>query len=63
MVMDWPDQFFRIIVLTFATTIGSTDIKGDEPFLENGSETVLHVDSLGHALHVFINKKLAGDWN
>ncbi|XP_022970625.1 beta-galactosidase 8-like [Cucurbita maxima] len=38
----------------------STDIKGDEPFLENGSETVLHVDSLGHALHVFINGKLAG---
>ncbi|KAG6607185.1 Beta-galactosidase 8, partial [Cucurbita argyrosperma subsp. sororia] len=38
----------------------STDIKGDEPFLENGSETVLHVESLGHALHVFINKKLAG---
>lgn len=38
----------------------STDIKGDESFLANGSETVLHVNSLGHALHVFINKKLAG---
>lgn len=38
----------------------STNIKGDEPFLD-GSQTVLHVESLGHALHVFINGKLAGD--
>ncbi|XP_023918924.1 beta-galactosidase 8 [Quercus suber] len=37
----------------------STNIKGDEPFLD-GSQTVLHVESLGHALHVFINGKLAG---
>ncbi|KZV34569.1 Beta-galactosidase 8 isoform 1 [Dorcoceras hygrometricum] len=32
----------------------SIDIKGDE------SKTVLHVDSLGHALHVFINGEHAG---
>lgn len=39
---------------------GSINIKGNEPFLEDGSQTVLHVESLGHALHVFINGKLAG---
>ncbi|KAK8582170.1 hypothetical protein V6N13_145151 [Hibiscus sabdariffa] len=38
----------------------SMDIKGDEPFLQDGSQTVLHVESLGHALHAFINGKLAG---
>ncbi|XP_022732714.1 beta-galactosidase 6 isoform X3 [Durio zibethinus] len=38
----------------------STNIKGDEPFLQDGSQTVLHVESLGHALHAFINGKLAG---
>nr|AJQ19480.1 beta-galactosidase [Diospyros kaki] len=31
----------------------STDIQG-------GSQTVLHVESLGHALHAFVNGKLAG---
>ncbi|KAL0436447.1 UNVERIFIED_CONTAM: Beta-galactosidase 8 [Sesamum radiatum] len=35
-------------------------MKGDEPFLEDGSQTVLHVDSLGHVLNAFINGKLAG---
>jgi len=25
-----------------------------------GSQTVLHIDSLGHALHAFINGKLVG---
>ncbi|XP_065865856.1 beta-galactosidase 8 [Euphorbia lathyris] len=38
----------------------STNVKGDEPFLEDGSQTVLHVESLGHAFHAFINGKLAG---
>ncbi|XP_019177910.1 PREDICTED: beta-galactosidase 8-like isoform X2 [Ipomoea nil] len=38
----------------------SIEIKGDEPFLQDGSQAVLHVQSLGHALHVFINGKLAG---
>lgn len=38
----------------------STEIQGDEPFLEDGSQTVLHVESLGHALHAFINGKHAG---
>ncbi|KAG6620967.1 hypothetical protein I3842_Q048200 [Carya illinoinensis] len=36
------------------------EIKGDEPFLEDGSQTVLHVESLGHALHAFANGKLVG---
>ncbi|XP_042955373.1 beta-galactosidase 8-like isoform X3 [Carya illinoinensis] len=36
------------------------EIKGDEPFLEDGSQTVLHVESLGHALHAFTNGKLVG---
>ncbi|KAE8656708.1 Beta-galactosidase 1 [Hibiscus syriacus] len=38
----------------------SMDIKGEEPFLQDGSQTVLHVESLGHSLHAFINGKLAG---
>nr|GME21068.1 beta-galactosidase 8 [Ipomoea batatas] len=38
----------------------SIEIKGDEPFLQDGSQAVLHVQSLGHALHAFINGKLAG---
>ncbi|MCI11987.1 beta-galactosidase 8-like, partial [Trifolium medium] len=33
----------------------SVDLK-DDP----GSQTVLHIESLGHALHAFINGKLAG---
>ncbi|KAL2332047.1 hypothetical protein Fmac_019628 [Flemingia macrophylla] len=33
----------------------SLDYKGDA-----GSQTVLHIESLGHALHAFINGKLAG---
>ncbi|GLU19005.1 hypothetical protein SLE2022_352760 [Rubroshorea leprosula] len=41
----------------------SIDIKGDEPFLEDGFETILHVESLGHALRAFINGKLAGTAN
>ncbi|KAG8655274.1 hypothetical protein MANES_04G022500v8 [Manihot esculenta] len=38
----------------------STNINGDEPFLKDGTLTVLHVDSLGHGLHAFVNGKLAG---
>ncbi|VFQ96605.1 unnamed protein product [Cuscuta campestris] len=38
----------------------SIDIKGDEPFLENGSHAVLHVQSLGHALHAFVNGIFSG---
>ncbi|XP_047939162.1 beta-galactosidase 8 [Salvia hispanica] len=41
----------------------SIETKGDEPFLEDGSQPVLHVDSLGHALNVFINGKVAGSGN
>ncbi|GMH11972.1 hypothetical protein Nepgr_013813 [Nepenthes gracilis] len=35
-------------------------IKGDESFLQNGSQTILHVESLGHGLHAFVNGKPAG---
>ena len=28
-----------------------------------GSQTVLHIESLGHALHAFINGKLAGNYS
>ncbi|KAL2239454.1 beta-galactosidase 8 [Sesamum indicum] len=38
----------------------SVEMKGDEPFLGDGSQTVLHVDSLGHVLYAFINGKFAG---
>ncbi|KAL0284093.1 UNVERIFIED_CONTAM: Beta-galactosidase 8 [Sesamum angustifolium] len=38
----------------------SIDTEGDEPFMQDGSQTVLHVDSLGHALYVFLNEELAG---
>ncbi|KAL9272727.1 Beta-galactosidase 8-like protein [Drosera capensis] len=43
--------------LWYSASIG---IKGDELFLQNGSATVLHIDSLGHGLHAFINGKPAG---
>ncbi|XAR59765.1 Beta-galactosidase [Bertholletia excelsa] len=38
----------------------SFNIQGDDPFLQDGSQTVLHVESLGHALYAYINGKLAG---
>ncbi|KAL0418191.1 UNVERIFIED_CONTAM: Beta-galactosidase 8 [Sesamum radiatum] len=38
----------------------SIETEGDEPFMQDGSQTVLHVDSLGHALYVFLNEELAG---
>ncbi|KAL8496694.1 hypothetical protein ACS0TY_020394 [Phlomoides rotata] len=38
----------------------STEVKGDEPFLKDGSQTVLHIDTQGHVLYAFINGKLAG---
>ncbi|PIA65509.1 hypothetical protein AQUCO_00100780v1 [Aquilegia coerulea] len=38
----------------------STQIQGTEPFLKEGTKPVIHVESLGHALHAFINGKLAG---
>ncbi|KAH7838837.1 hypothetical protein Vadar_031780 [Vaccinium darrowii] len=38
----------------------STEMPGNEPFLQDGSQTVLHVESLGHALHAFINGNVAG---
>ncbi|XP_076894152.1 beta-galactosidase 8-like [Bidens hawaiensis] len=38
----------------------SADIKGNEPFLHDGYQTTLHVKSLGHVLHLFINGQLVG---
>lgn len=38
----------------------STSISGNEPFIQNGSQTNLHVESDGHVLYAFVNGKLAG---
>ncbi|KAJ3682655.1 hypothetical protein LUZ60_015228 [Juncus effusus] len=38
----------------------SVDIKGDEPYLTNGAQTNLQVNSLGHVLRIFVNKKFLG---
>ncbi|KAI7732050.1 hypothetical protein M8C21_022941 [Ambrosia artemisiifolia] len=38
----------------------SIDVKGDEPFLHNRSQTTLHVKSLGHVFHLFVNGQLEG---
>ncbi|KAJ4969156.1 hypothetical protein NE237_015857 [Protea cynaroides] len=37
-----------------------TEIQGNEPFLQDGTQAILHVESLGYALYAFINGKLAG---
>ncbi|KAI3974006.1 hypothetical protein MKX01_030582 [Papaver californicum] len=38
----------------------STEIKENKPLFQGDSQHVLHVESLGHALNVFVNGKLAG---
>ncbi|CAI9105115.1 OLC1v1003970C1 [Oldenlandia corymbosa var. corymbosa] len=38
----------------------SINVNGNERFLQSKSQTVLQVNSLGHALHVFVNGKKAG---
>uniref|UniRef100_A0A1D1YEB4 Beta-galactosidase n=2 Tax=Anthurium amnicola TaxID=1678845 RepID=A0A1D1YEB4_9ARAE len=38
----------------------SITINGDEPFLVNSTQTLLHVESLGHVLHAFVNGEIAG---
>ncbi|KAB2614289.1 beta-galactosidase 8-like precursor [Pyrus ussuriensis x Pyrus communis] len=38
----------------------SIDVTSSDTFLQDGSQTILHVESLGHALHAFINGKPAG---
>ncbi|XP_068309481.1 beta-galactosidase 8-like [Pyrus communis] len=38
----------------------SIDVTSSDAFLQDGSQTILHVESLGHALHAFINGKPAG---
>lgn len=59
--MHWI--FLFEILTKYIVTFGSTNIQGDEPFLKDESQTVLHVESLGHVLHAFVNGKLAGKWN
>lgn len=53
-------NFYRGVDFQLFLDCFSIETKGDEPFLKDGSQTVLHVDSLGHALNVFINGKIAG---
>ncbi|MQL82322.1 hypothetical protein Taro_014801 [Colocasia esculenta] len=38
----------------------SLTINGDEPFLMNNTQTVLHVESMRHILYVYVNRQLAG---
>ncbi|CAI9105117.1 OLC1v1003974C1 [Oldenlandia corymbosa var. corymbosa] len=38
----------------------SFEIRGNELYRQTGSQTTLHVQSLGHALYAFVNKKLVG---
>ncbi|KAH9321654.1 hypothetical protein KI387_016293, partial [Taxus chinensis] len=38
----------------------SIQVDNNEAFLKDGTQPVLHVDSLGHDLHVFINGQFAG---
>lgn len=45
------------------SNFSSVNIKNDEPFLQDGSATVLHVKTLGHVLHAYINGKLSGNGN
>ncbi|KAM3750594.1 hypothetical protein ACB098_04G047600 [Castanea mollissima] len=35
-------------------------VNENEEFLKNGSNPVLHIESLGHALHAFVNQELEG---
>ncbi|KAH9700708.1 Beta-galactosidase 8 [Citrus sinensis] len=48
----------KVCLVSCIMIFSYTNIKADEPLLEDGSKTVLHVQSLGHALHAFINGKL-----
>ena len=41
--------------LSFATFLISIDLDDD-----GGPQSVLHIESLGHVVHAFINGKLAG---
>lgn len=47
--------------LTFMIVLASMNLNADDPLLQGGSQQVLHVDSNGHAIHVFINGNLTGD--
>lgn len=47
----------------FPLNICSIEITGDEPFLMDKNQAILHVESLGHVLHAFVNGEIAGDTN
>ena len=63
-VVDTPANnlvFYKSISKTSSFCwICSVDVNGGEDFLD-GSQTDLHVESLGHALHAFVNGKPAGE--
>lgn len=52
----WSVQY-QWLIIYFA---GSIFVNENEMFLKKGSQPVLLVESKGHALHAFINKKLQG---
>ena len=57
-LQGWESFFLTCNLLLHVNTsffICSIDVEGD-----SGSQTVLHIESLGHALHAFINGKIAG---
>ena len=54
------DNVLHVCDLMILVGLDSIEIQGSEPFL-NGNQTILHVETLGHVLHAFINGKLAGD--
>lgn len=54
--LDEHGRLCRSLIISF---IGSIFVNENEKFLK-GSQPVLVVESKGHALHAFINKKLQG---
>ncbi|KAL5999215.1 Beta-galactosidase 8 [Asimina triloba] len=56
-----PQKSLSYEIICGSSFFGSFEIRGDEPYLINGSQTFLHVESLGHVLHTFINGQLSGD--
>ena len=59
----WVFGYVLICLLLFNFSVlnsFSVDLTGDEPFLVNKNQAILHVESLGHVLHAFVNGMLAG---
>ena len=42
--------------------IGSIFVDENEGFLKKGIHPFLHVESMGHALHVFVNQEIQGHY-